>query len=147
MAIIGKGFLAALGLLVVGSVTSASAATPGLVQSAASIDDVSAQHLVSDRGSWAKSKQFRSKAKNYRSKRFKQHVDRHDHVYGKKRIKNIKKSRKAFNRGYSRGFKKGYRDSRFKQRKRHSRYYGRQFRGGFSIGKGFGNRGGFSFRY
>jgi len=150
MTIIKKSFVAALGLLAASAVTSASAASPGLAMSSIAIDDASALHLVTDRGSWVEPKHYDRRDRYDHDRRVDRYDDRHHRKHFKKK-KRRKVFKRGFKRGYGRGFDEGYyegrRDSRYSRRHRHGHYDNRNFRGGIFFGDGYIGRGGFGFRY
>ncbi len=146
MTIVRTGFIAALGLLVVGSLSPANA-TPTVA--VGEVDATSLYQLVKDRGSWIEPKHSR---RGYHFDDRRRFDDHHHHKrYSKK------KKRKAYKRGYYRGYDRGYEEGYYDARKRafykrhrhhHRHYYPRGgFRGGIYFGDGRFGRGDFRFRY
>lgn len=135
---IRTGLIAALGLLVAGSMTSASAAPPALSHAGIGADGAAGLHQIGDRGNWIEP------SHRWRDGGYYYHDD-----YSHKRYKKKKKRRKYFKRGYRRGYDsgydKGYYDGRYdhyySKRRRHDRHHrhGRDymFRGGIEFGDGY----------
>lgn len=158
MTIIGKSLIAALGLLVAGSITPAFASPLGSAKPAIAVDDVDGLHLVGDRGSWVEPKTRWKSSKKHKKYRRGHDYGRYDGHHHHKRHFKRKKGRKFFKRGFKRGYGRGYDDGYYEGRRRsysdrrrhhHHRHYKPNygFQGGFAFGDGYFRGGNFNFRY
>ncbi|MGI9509572.1 MAG: hypothetical protein ACR2QJ_09520 [Geminicoccaceae bacterium] len=143
--------IAALGLLVTGSIAPASAGALNVAKSTVTLDGVADLHLATDKGSWIKPKSRHHRDYDYRDDRF-YGGEKHHHRKHYKKKKKRKYYKRGFRRGYDEGYYEGRRHSRFERRRqyRHHHRYGDDygFRGGFYFGDGgyYGGPG-FRFRY
>lgn len=156
MTIIRTTFLAALGLLVAGSVAPASAGALVATAPTSALDnDAASVHLVTDRhrggGSWVEP---RTRWKGDYDRGRDRHYDRYDDRRHHKKHFKKKKKKKYYKRGYRRGYDEGYyegrRHSRFERRHRrrhHHHYPDYGFRGGVYFGDSYFRGGSFGFRY
>ncbi|MGI9418421.1 MAG: hypothetical protein ACR2RA_11345 [Geminicoccaceae bacterium] len=149
MTIIRTSLIAALGLLVVGSVAPTSASATAATKPNIALSEVVGLHLATDRGSWVEPR-TRWKHDYENRRRYDRYDDRHHHRKYYKKKKRKKFYKRGFRRGYDRGYDEGYYEGRrrsYDRRHYHRRHRDYGCRGGIYFGDGYYGGPCFRFRY